>query len=97
MTRIQIAKDITMADTVHQMSMPGMVVVLLAGNGHVDRNLGVPLHLRADIKVKTINLHAVNDSQDGPQAAFDSVWTTPALPAKDRCAELQQKLLAKKP
>ena len=96
MTRIQIARDITMADTVHQMAMPGMVVVLLAGNGHVDRGLGVPLHLRNGLKIKTVNLHALNDSEDGPQAAFDATWTTPALPARDRCAELQQKLLAKK-
>lgn len=36
MTRIQIAKDITMADTVHQLLLPGKTVVLLTGNGHAD-------------------------------------------------------------
>ena len=33
MTRIQIAKDISMAETVNDMAVPGKVVVLLAGGG----------------------------------------------------------------
>lgn len=92
MTRIQIAKDITMADTIHQAVLPGKVVVLLAGDGHVDRNLGIPLHLRTDLKAKAVRLHAGNDSAATPAATFDTVWITPALPDKDYCAELEKKL-----
>lgn len=96
MTRIQIAKDITMADTLHQLLLPGKTVVLLTGNGHADRTLGVPQHLRADVKARSLQLRAGDGdgaATDRPDA-FDSVWPTPALPAKDYCAELKSQLPA---
>ena len=40
MTRIQIAKDLRMAETLKEVALPGKVVVLLAGSGHTDRLLG---------------------------------------------------------
>jgi hypothetical protein len=49
MARIQIAKDISMANTLAQAALPGKTVVLLAGSGHADRQLGVPRHLPADV------------------------------------------------
>ncbi|MEO8013148.1 MAG: ChaN family lipoprotein [Polaromonas sp.] len=89
MTRIQIAKDITMADTVHQLLLPGKTVVLLTGNGHADRTLGVPQHLRADVKAKSLQLRAGDgDATDRPDA-FDGIWPTAALPETDYCAELK--------
>ncbi len=92
MTRIQIAKDITMADTVHQLLLPGKTVVLLAGNGHVDRRLGVPQHLRADLTAKALHLRAGDASDTDQAASFDSVWATPALPDTDYCAGLKAQL-----
>ena len=92
MTRIQIAKDITMADTVHQLLLPGKTVVLLAGNGHVDRRLGVPQHLRADLNAKALHLRAGDASSTDRADAFDSVWATPALPDIDYCAGLKAQL-----
>lgn len=92
MARIQVARDITMAATVHQLVFPGKTVVLLAGNGHVDRNLGVPQHLRADLKAKSIQLRAGDGTATDRADAFDSVWATPALPATDHCAGLQKQL-----
>ena len=94
MTRIQIAKDITMANTLSQMVLPGKVVLLLAGNGHVNRTLGVPQHLPADLKVKALRLRAGGaDAADHMGAgAFDSVWSTAALADTDYCAGLRQQL-----
>ena len=89
MTRIQIAKDISMASTLSQAAVPGKVVVLLSGNGHADRFLGVPQHLGTDLKVKVIRLRAGPDAGD-KASAFDMVWATPALPEKDYCAGLQE-------
>ena len=45
MTRIQIARDVAMAQTVASLVKPGKTVVLLAGAGHVREDVGVPLHL----------------------------------------------------
>ncbi|MDB5845258.1 MAG: hypothetical protein JWP79_2568 [Polaromonas sp.] len=92
MTRIQIARDITMADTLHQLLLPGKTVVLLAGSGHVDRRLGVPQHLRADLSAKSLHLRAGDASGPGGEASFDSVWATPALPDTDYCAGLKAQM-----
>jgi uncharacterized iron-regulated protein len=90
MTRLQIAKDISLATTIQQAAFPGKVVLLLAGKGHVDRTLGVHRHLPGDFKVKAVELRAGADGDDiGPPAAFDAIWHTPALPDKDSCAELK--------
>lgn len=92
MTRIQIAKDITMAATLHQLLVPGKTVVLLAGNGHVDRRLGVPQHLRADLTAKALLLRAGDASGTDRAESFDGVWATPALPDTDYCAGLKAQL-----
>ena len=94
MTRIQIARDITMAGTIHQLVFPGKTVLLLAGNGHADRRLGVPQHLRADLKARSIQLRAGQGQGTDTADAFDSVWSTPALPDTDHCAGLQAQLPA---
>lgn len=94
MTRIQIAKDISMAATLSQVAVPGKVVLLISGNGHADRFLGVPQHLGADLKVKVIRLSAggdaAGDAAGQAGAASDMVWVTPALPETDYCAGLRQ-------
>lgn len=88
MTRIQIARDLAMAETATHRARPGKTVLLLAGSGHVDRNLGVPQHLAQSFKVKTVMLHA---KQAPPAiediAAFDHVWATKLAPEVDYCAE----------
>ncbi|MDO9357583.1 MAG: ChaN family lipoprotein [Polaromonas sp.] len=93
MTRVQVARDISMAQTVEQAALPGKVVVLLAGSGHVNRLLGVPQHLPKESKTKAVLLRAgpsgTNATADA--AAFDAVWTTPPLPPKDYCAAFIKK------
>ena len=89
MTRIQIARDRTMAQAVEQARAPGKTVLLIAGAGHVQRALGVPQHLPAGLTVKSVLLKA---GESGPDAAgFDAVWQTPELPARDYCATLRPK------
>lgn len=54
MTRIQIARDRSMANAVAEAAKPGQTVVLVAGAGHVDGQLGVPLHLPAYLSVRPL-------------------------------------------
>ena len=56
MTRIQVARDRAMAQTIAGAVVPGKVVVLVAGAGHVAPDLGVPLHLPADLRVRPVVL-----------------------------------------
>ena len=92
MTRIQIAKDISMANTLAKVALPGKVVLMVSGSGHTDRLLGVPQHLPATLKVKAVRLRA-GDAQVGDKAeAFDAVWATPAAPEKDYCADFKAQM-----
>jgi len=95
MTRIQIAKDISMANTLVRSALPGKVVLLLAGSGHADRTLGVPQHLPADLKAKAVRLRAGGSAEPAKAEAFDSLWPTPALPDTDYCAGLRKQLAPK--
>jgi uncharacterized iron-regulated protein len=95
MTRIQIAKDKSMADTLERAKVAGKVVVLLSGSGHTDRMLGVPQHLAANSRFKAVRLYAGSQPQES--ASFDVFWTTPALPEKDYCEGLAEQLAPAKP
>ena len=93
MTRIQIAKDISMAATLGKAALPGKVVVLLAGSGHVDRLLGVPQHLARSVGSKAVRLRAGEAASTDSADAFDAVWATPAVPDKDYCAEFKAQMM----
>ena len=84
MTRVQIARDRAMADTLVAAVRPGKTVLLVAGAGHVDRALGVPQHLPPALRVAAVKLQA--GEKEDRAARFDSVWVTPALAEKDYCA-----------
>ena len=92
MTRIQIAKDISMAKTLSQLAVPGKLVLLLSGSGHADRYLGVPQHLRPDLKAIAVHLRAGAATESASTDAFDSVWSTPALPETDHCADFKAQM-----
>lgn len=91
MARIQIARDAAMASTVMTARRPGKVVLLVAGSAHVRRSLGIPTHLPPGMSSRV--LIAVAGTPDPAQAAgADLVWETTALPPKDYCTSLRQKL-----
>jgi uncharacterized iron-regulated protein len=90
LTRIQIARDISMAQTVTGAVIPGKTVLLLAGNGHVDRSLGVPQHLPPSLNAKSIGLQADAAQTDAQTIAkFDVLWPAQPAPEKDYCAEFK--------
>lgn len=91
MTRIQLARDQSLAQTAAQAVIPGKTVVLVAGNGHVRPDLGVPLHLPPTVTHKVVVAQAGIATSPGAPPA-DTVWQTPALPPRDHCAELKQQM-----
>ena len=100
MTRVQIARDIAMADTVRTARQPGRTVLLVAGNGHVHRALGVPLHLPPDLTTKVLSAQSgqaqaaidseVTDTLPAHTSGADLLWPTPPVPPRDYCAELRR-------
>jgi uncharacterized iron-regulated protein len=91
MTRVQLARDQAMARTAAQAVIPGKTVVLVAGNGHVRSDLGVPLHLPPNVGHKVVMAQAGTPADVSAPPA-DTVWATPALPPRDHCAELRQQM-----
>ncbi len=100
MTRIQLARDAAMARTVESQLVPGRTVLLIAGGGHVRRDLGVPLHLTPNIASKVVLMQVqqsdeaskliANDALPSEAPIADLILTTPALPPYDACAELRR-------
>ena len=90
MTRIQIGRDMRMAretGAALQLAKPGQLVVLISGSAHADKSLGVPRHLPASVRVTAVRFLAGDAALPGEQ--FDSVLSTPPVPAQDHCAALR--------
>jgi len=87
MTRIQIARDRAMAQTLMKARVPGKTVILVSGAGHNAKALGVPQHLPTEVRVRAIRL-AAGDSLS-PEAAYDAEWHTPAVAPRDYCADFK--------
>lgn len=81
MAKAQIARDVVMAETMRTHDANG--VVLIAGNGHVRKDIAVPFWLRRDGLVP----HAVGFLEPtSDAAAFDAVERIPATERPDPCA-----------
>ena len=81
MAKAQIARDVVMAETMRTHAATG--VVLIAGNGHVRKDIAVPFWLRRD----GLAPHAVGFLEPASDAAaFDAVERIPATERPDPCA-----------
>ncbi len=84
MARAQFARDAVMAATLRRHADRG--VVLLAGNGHVRRDIGVPRWLdEGDLKRCFAVGFLEEDSDAPPPTAFDAVVRAAPHPREDPC------------
>jgi uncharacterized iron-regulated protein len=97
MTRVQIARDRAMAQTLATVAAPGKTVVLIAGARHVDRQLGVPKHLPAGLRTKVVALRAGHSEGARNAEEADATWATPPVPPRDYCAGVRVRPAAEPP
>ena len=71
--------------------LPTSELVLVAGGGHVRRDLGVPTHLAPALRARVLLAVAGEPGAEAP-GTTDMVWATPRLAPKDHCAELKRQL-----
>jgi uncharacterized iron-regulated protein len=94
LARAQMARDIVMATSIRPYISRGVVV--LAGNGHVRRDVGVPFWLTARERQNLISigmLEAGGGGLDAESAAdFDAYVVTQRADRADPCKELAQRL-----
>jgi uncharacterized iron-regulated protein len=83
----QIARDAVLADSIRPYLATG--VVLLTGNGHVRRDVGVPRHLSSveRERVWSIGLLEAGDNEDA--GGFDVAFVTPRHARPDPCEGLR--------
>ena len=88
MVRIQLARDASMAQAVLDAHQNGRTVLLVAGWGHVRRDLGVPTWLPPDLKTKAAIAQA-GQALAATESEANYIHPTPALAPRDHCAELR--------
>lgn len=97
MTRIQIARDQAMARTAAAAVRPGQTVLLMAGNHHVQRDLGVPLHLPTGLAHRVVVALARPGEAEAapsgePSPGSDAVWSSPPRAPRDYCGEMKRSM-----
>ena len=93
LARAQMARDIVMAQSIRPYADRG--IVLLAGNGHVRRDIGVPFWLPADAARAAISIGVLErDDSLVPESArdFDAYVITDRAERPDPCKELAKHL-----
>ena len=91
--RAQIARDAAIAQSISPYLERG--VILLTGNGHARRDMGVPhfLSTRDQQRVVSIALIERDSPADAvPPGAYDAVFQTPVQPREDPCESLREKM-----
>ena len=82
MLAAQAARDAVMAQTLRPYALRG--AVLIAGNGHVRRDIGVPRWLGAGVAQVVSVGYVENPPADGE---FDMAVVVPAVARKDPCLQ----------
>ncbi len=91
MVRAQLARDAWMADVLRSHAAQG--IVLLAGNGHTRRDIGVPHWLgpEASARVLSVGFLEAGGSRSAP-GAWDVIVRTPAAVREDPCKGIRARL-----
>ncbi|HTN48833.1 MAG TPA: ChaN family lipoprotein [Burkholderiaceae bacterium] len=97
LTRAQIARDIMMAQAIEPYLASG--VVLLAGNGHVRRDIGVPIWLAPGERAAVESIGLLENSGDtateDPAGRYDAVLFTSPAERPDPCESLRRRMPAR--
>jgi len=88
MADAQVARDQFMARLVDRYAERG--VVLLAGNGHVRRDVGVPRWLADATRSRSRSIGYLEAGDPSAPGAFDRVVTTPEQPRADPCEAMRK-------
>lgn len=95
MSNLQIAKDHLMAEQMLKAKGAGKAY-LIAGNGHIRLDRGVPYYLdQRVVNQKILVVGIVEEtslaSSEDLFSLYNAIWTTAAIPEKDYCAGLREK------
>jgi uncharacterized iron-regulated protein len=89
LARAQIARDAVLAKSLRPYLERG--VVLLTGNGHARRDIGVPRHLAAEDQPRAWSIGLLEEGNEARSRLFDVALVSPAQARPDPCAGLKPK------
>lgn len=89
MMRAQQARDAVLAMHLERSAAAAGMAVLIAGNGHVRRDHGVPAYLERTDGVLAIGLLESESRQAPAPGLFDLVWITPVYERPDPCRDFR--------
>lgn len=87
LARAQIARDAVLAKSLRPYLARG--VILLTGNGHARRDIGVPRHLRAEDRAHSWSIGLLEEGTEERSPLFDVAFVGPAQERPDPCAALK--------
>jgi len=92
MVNAQRARDAQIAEVALAAQASGRLPVILAGNAHVRRDYGIPLHLSAAAPgLKVLSVGLLEQGQPGSPQAYDAVWSVPPIKRQDPCDALRKR------
>ena len=89
MARAQFARDAVMAQVLGRLGAGG--AVLLAGNGHVRRDIGVPRWLASTAATRLLSVGFLETGQPAEMERYDAVVIAEAPPRQDPCAAFERR------
>jgi uncharacterized iron-regulated protein len=89
LARAQVARDAVLADALRR--HPDRGVLLLTGNGHARRDIGVPRHLTAAERERVWSIGLIESGSEDRAGHYDVAFLTPAHKRADPCAALKPK------
>jgi uncharacterized iron-regulated protein len=89
LARAQIARDAVLAKSLRPYLERG--VVLLTGNGHARRDIGVPRHLAAADQARAWSIGLLEEGSEERHRLFDVALVSPAQDRPDPCAAMRPK------
>ena len=89
LARAQVARDAVLALSLRPYLAGG--VILLTGNGHARRDIGVPRHLPAQDQPRAWSIGLLEEGASDRSTVFDVAFLTPPQERPDPCAALRPK------
>lgn len=88
MVNAQVARDVWMALQI--LEFRARPVILIAGNGHVRRDIGVPFWLRQQQMLESMAVGFVESAAGSGSGVYDQVIELPLQPRPDPCQTLRR-------
>ncbi|MDX1667837.1 MAG: ChaN family lipoprotein [Limnobacter sp.] len=91
MGQIQVARDLWLASQIQGALATSQRVIVLAGNGHINKDIGIPFWLARIHQDDYKAVAFTEGSSREPSSAYDQVFSVPVADRQDPCEALKKR------